>query len=306
MPAGDQHAPVGETLGIGTMQRERAHLRRRPGGAVVAGEGDKAGDAGGVVFAQHAGQLAARARTAVGTAVQKHQRPFAESMVAIVRHLRRLAPRRAAVVRQRQDLGKLLAVRPHDVREHGQLAVAQLQHAVRLEAHDAGFHGRPPGTPVIAAPPRQVGGRLVGVEVTVVVTVAQHHQPAVAEAAQARGHQALFPGLQVGARHLGLLVPGAAAVIAGQQGEDHEIARPMAIGIGVYQQHPLGGQTHDVGVLGESSGTAPDVERGVMERVLGYLHCADQVTCGTVPQSRVPCHRGVALPVSGAYSEGHE
>ena len=191
-----------------------------------------------MVLPHYAGQLTARARTAVGSAVQEHQRSLAEAVVTVVRHLCRLAPRLAAILRQRQDLGELLAVGSHDVRQHSQFAVAQLQHPVRLEAHDAGFLGRPPGAPVVAAPPRQVGGRLVGVEVAVVVAVAQDHQPAVAEPAQARGNQALLAGLQVGARHLGLLVPGASAVGAGQQGQDHEVACPVLVGVGVHQQHP--------------------------------------------------------------------
>ena len=239
---------------------------------MVIGEGDEAGDAGGVVLAHHAGQLAARARSTVGIAVEEHQRAFAETVVAVMRHLRRLPPAPSAILRQRQDLGELLAVGTHEVGQHCQLSVAQLQHPVRLEAHDPGLLCRPPGAAVIVAPPGQVGGRLIGVEVTIVIAVAQDHQPAIAEPAQARGDQPLFTGLQVGARHLGLLAPGAAAVVAGQQRQDDVVAGPVAVGVGVHQEHAARWQADQIGVLGETSGTVPRLERRVVKGMLGNLH----------------------------------
>ena len=252
---GHQHAAVAELLGVGPVERERQHLRGRPGMAAVGGEGDQARQPGGVVLAHHAGQAAV---------AQQHQRPLAEQVVAVAGHVAALLPGGAAVRGGEQEAAVRLVV-AQVLGDHAQGAVRQLHYPVRLVAGDAGHLRAAPGVALVVAPVGQDAGGLALVEVAEVVQVDQDHQAAVAQPAQARGDHALVAAAQVGARHPAVLAPGAAAVVAYQQGEDLILLRPVLIIVAVDQHQPPARQLDQVGVLGEAAGAAPDIVGTVVQ-----------------------------------------
>ena len=253
--SGHQHAAVAELLGIGAVERERQHLRGRPGAAAVAGEGDQARQPGGVVLAHHAGQTAV---------AQQHQRPLAEQVVPVAGHVAALLPGGAAVRGGEQKAAVRLVV-AQVLGNHPQGAVRQLHHPVRLVAGDAGDLRTAPGVALVLAPVGQDAAGLALVEVAEVVQVDQDHQAPVAQPGQARGDHALVAAAQVGVRHPAVLAPSAAAVVADQQGEDLILLRPVLVVVAVHQHQAAAGQLDQVGVLGEAAGTAPDVEGAVVQ-----------------------------------------
>ena len=93
-----------------------------------------------------------------------------------------------------------------------------------------------------------------------VVVVDDDDEAAVVEAAEARGDEAFVAFLEVGLIDFAVLEPGVAAVVAGEQGQYLVYLGPVGVGVGVNKHEAAGGQLDDVGILGEPSGAAPDVE----------------------------------------------
>ena len=264
VPARDQHATVGELLGVGPVDGEGHHPRLGPCPAHVRGEGGEARDAGAVAFAQHARQLLA--------AVQDDYGALAEAMVAVVGDGGLLVPGLSAVFGAGDDLGVLHGVAAHELRGHGESAVGKVHHPVGLEALDARLLGIAPGVAAVIAPPCQDARGLLFVEVAEVVLVDDHDHAAVVQKAYAGGDE---PPVALGDVVLGdltVLEPGSTVVVAGQQHHDLVFQRPVGVRVAVNHEQPSGRQPDDVGVLGEPAGTAPDVEHPIRDRPRVDIH----------------------------------
>ena len=176
----DKYAAIGQLFAVGPVEGEGAHLDRRPGAAAVLGEGDEAGLTGVVILAQDAGQLLATDGVGI---VELDDGAFTDAMVAVVCDCGGFVPGLAAVVGAGEDDGELLALAAHDVGADAEPAVGEVLNAVGLEAQNGGLLGFAPGFPVVVAPVEPVAGRLVFVEVAVVVVVDDNDEAAVVEAA---------------------------------------------------------------------------------------------------------------------------
>ena len=273
----DQDAPVGELFGVRPVDGEGHHPGLGPGPAVVRREGGEAGDAGAVALAQHACQLFA--------AVEDDDGALAEAMVAVVGDGGLLVPGLSAVLGAGDDLGVLHRVAAHELGCDGEPSVGEVDHAVGLEAHDAGLLGTAPGVAAVLAPPREDARGLLFVEVAEVVLVDDDDDAAVVEQAYAGSDEATVAFGDIVLGDLTVLEPRAAVVVAGEQHHDLVLERPVGVGVAVDQKQPSGGQPDDVGILGEAPGAAPDVEDPVRDRPCVNVHRGNSLAVWeTLPQ----------------------
>ena len=144
-------------------------------------------------------------------------------------------PAPASVVRAIEDFRQLLRRAAHHLAAHRQPPIRQIHHTIRLEAGDFQQLRPTPALALIRTPEGPDAGRLVFMEMPEIVMIDDHHQPPVAQQAQARGHQPFVAPAQIGARHFVEFVPVPPQIIARQQRENLRLLRPVLIVIAVYQ-----------------------------------------------------------------------
>ena len=231
-----------------------------------------------VILAQQAGQFLSADSVRI---VEEDDRAFADAVIAVVGDCGGLVPGFAAVFGAGENDGEFLGVAAHDVGGYAESAVGQIEDAVGLESHDVGLLGFRPGIAVVVAPVEPVAGGLIFVEVAVVVVVDDDDEAAVVEAAETGCDQPFVALLEVGLVDLAVFEPGAAAVIAGEQGKNLIYLRPVGVGVGIDQHESAGRQFDDIRVLGKASGAAPDVKDFMGDGTWMNMHsCSFVIWCG--------------------------
>ena len=145
-------------------------------------------------------------------------------------------------------------------------------YSIGFKACDIGFVRTIPAFAAVGTPPEPVAWRLILVEVTEIVVVADNGNPIVAVQANTWRDQAFVTFAAIRSCHFTQFVPSLAIVVAVQDGENLRCFSPVCFGIGVNEEETAGFKSDDVGVFCESAGTSPSIENFVCDRSWMNVH----------------------------------